>query len=104
MPDLRLVASLGRQARDSWVAALATAHVVFAWFAPSWVAPLVLLWAGLFAWRADIRSAWTPRALLAAAGLLAFLALKDLALPGPFAAELARLDPASAPTRFRQPD
>ncbi len=85
-------------------AALAAAHVVLAWLRPDWLLPLVLGWVALAAWHPRLRHVFAPRVLLAITGLVAFVALKDLATPGPFAAELSRLDPAAAPVSVRQPD
>lgn len=105
MPDFEAPGQVARAwTRDLGAAAFAAAHVVLAWFAPALVAPLVLLWVACAAWHPRLRAAFTPRVLGAAAGLLAFLLLKDLATPGPFASALGRLDPLAAAPLARQPD
>ena len=97
-------ASLPRPVANAAWAVLAAAHVLLAWFFPGWLAPFALVWIAAAAWLPGLRAAFTARALLAIAGLLAVLALKDLSPGGPFAEALSRLDPASLPPEARQPD
>lgn len=78
--------------------------MLVAWFQPDALAPLALVGCACAVWLPGIRAQFTPRVVLAVAGLLLFIATKDLLLPGPFADKLSQLDPSTNPPRARQPD